>query len=200
MSGNKHMSENQIATLINRLYIALTNEKIIIITGSKGIGKSYLISRIKSELVKKGKSIGGIATKANRDEQIYPKAILLYNIGSNVRAGEFGGNTPPHTQNSEVVVATRNENGQGLIPKPEVFNEVGTAILKEATYKDVLIIDEIGFLEETAQIYKAELKAAIKSKPSIIVLAKRDTPFIKELLQLENAVVFDLDEEVESLS
>lgn len=181
MPENKtYLSKPEILRIITHIYNVLHKKQNVIITGSKGSGKSYLVNMLKEYLAKENLTFTSIETKAIRDTELYPKEVHIYSI-------DIAGKKHQHN-----IVAIRNENGIGLTPNPEVFNIEGAKMLKESTATDILIIDEIGFLEESAEIYKAEIRKAITIKPSVLVLAKRDSLFIAELMGAGYTVI-DID-------
>lgn len=79
---------------------------------------------------------------------------------------------------------------------PNIFSTVGIDILKASrTYENrVMILDEIGYLEQTEPRYIEELLYTIKIFPNMLgVLRKCELQYIRQIASMPDVTVFDLD-------
>ena len=79
---------------------------------------------------------------------------------------------------------------------PGVFNSFGTQLLKQARklQEHILILDEIGHLEQKETIYLETLLDSIDKFPNILgVLKKYDIQYIHDIAARKDVIVFDLD-------
>lgn len=79
---------------------------------------------------------------------------------------------------------------------PGVFNSFGTQLLQQACrlQEHILILDEIGHLEQKETIYLQTLLDSIDKFPNILgVLKKYDIQYIHEIAARKDVIVFDLD-------
>lgn len=152
-----------------------TNKKHLLITGSKGIGKSTLLK----ELLKDYDSYGGIITNLVMNENSLPKSVVLKDILDN---------------NINATIGKRFQNKMKPIIKG--FEDTGADILNKYrnSNKDIIIIDEIGFLEIDAEKYQEEIFLCFKRKKVIAVLRKEDNPLIDKIKEIEDTFLIDLDE------
>jgi nucleoside-triphosphatase len=77
-----------------------------------------------------------------------------------------------------------------------VFNSFGTQLLQQACrlQEHILILDEIGHLEQKETIYLQTLLDSIDKFPNILgVLKKYDIQYIHEIAARKDVIVFDLD-------
>jgi len=154
-----------------------SGKKHLLITGSKKSGKTSVLN----EILKDEISIGGIITYAIRDDEIAPKYVVLRDFND---------------QHINGVIAKRNNSGTALIPVTETFESLGAGILRNYNNDDevdLIVIDEIGFLENNAIHYQNEI-IKIFDKRVIAVIRKESTPFIEKLTQRHDIYLIDIDE------
>jgi len=174
----KNLIEEQVKQL--KIFIMKSfkesSKKHLLITGRKKIGKSTILS----EILKNEEFIGGIITYTVRDEKIPPQFVVLKDINDS----SVNGN-----------IAVRNEMCNGLISQTNTFNILGVSILNKYLHstKNIIVIDEIGFLENDAILYQNEILKCFKEKSVIAVIRKENTPFISKLLERKDVFLFDID-------
>ncbi|MCX8094665.1 MAG: nucleoside-triphosphatase [Caldisericia bacterium] len=86
--------------------------------------------------------------------------------------------------NDEGVIAIHNID-KNLIIYPEVFDDLGVRSLENG-YKnsDLIIMDELGFLEDESYKFKSKVIEILKSdKKTFIVIKERKTPFLEEIIR-----------------
>ena len=147
----------------------------LLITGSKGIGKTTLLK----EILKGYDNFGGIITYVRRDIEGFPETVILKDILDS---------------NKSAIIGKRINNV--MTPIVEGFEGQGLEILKKynSSTKDTIVIDEIGFLELDAINYQTEILRTFKNKDTIVVLRKGNNYFINKIVRHDNTFLVDLDE------
>jgi len=80
---------------------------------------------------------------------------------------------------------------------PEVFDLYGTELIRSASKKELIIMDEIGFLEEKAeQFQKAVLSAFDGNIPVLAAIKAKNitTPFLESIRSHKNVKLIELNE------
>lgn len=152
-----------------------SSKKHLLITGSKGIGKSTLLI----EILKDHDNYGGITTALVMNEDSLPKTVVLKDILN---------------RDINATIGKRSHNKMEPILKG--FEDTGVSILHKYrnSSKDLIVIDEIGFLEINAERYQEEMFLCFKEKRVIAVLRKEDNPLINKIKETKDAFIVDLDE------
>lgn len=144
----------------------------IFLTGEKRIGKSTVLNeclRIIS-MRKPSVCIGGFRTVMNGND------IIMHSI-----------NTTPEICG---LVGRRYESGF-----PEAFNKIGCEILQRAKETNILVLDELGWMEEKANDFNAAVFAAITSDSNVLgVLRKNcETELNKNIAQMSDVKVIEVN-------
>jgi molybdenum cofactor cytidylyltransferase len=152
-----------------------SGKRHLLITGSKNYGKTSIFN----EILKNEESIGGIITEAIGDDKIVPKYVTLRDMNDS---------------NLNSIIAIRNNSGTSLIPVTDTFENLGTDILRKYNNGSVklIAIDEIGFLENNAVLYQAEIFKSFEKKV-IAIIRKVPTLFTKKLTQRQDVYFIDID-------
>ena len=147
----------------------------LFITGNKKSGKTTVLN----EILKDVSSYGGIITYAIRDDKHAPKCVVLRDI-----------NHP----NINGVIAVRNEAGTSLLPQPDTFDQLGVNILHKCYQSNIelIVIDEIGFLENNALQYQNEILKCF-DKRVIATIRKELTDFTAMLTNRTDVYFIDID-------
>ena len=141
----------------------------IFLTGEKGVGKSTCIQEIIKECQI---SVCGFMTLPFYEENKRVGFMLHALVDREINDVRF-------SKQKEVI--------------PNVFNSFGD-ILKHATDQSLLILDEIGFLEQNEKAYLAQLKENIDAFNNIIgVLRKCDIQYIVEIKKRKDVLLLDFD-------
>ncbi len=152
-------------------------------TGDRQTGKTTVLAL----LLEDRRHYGGILTKAIRIGPGIPVCILLQDLCND---------------KTWSVIGTRNTQGTGVDPVIEGFEETGAKILDRClkSRNNLVVIDEIGFLESNAPQYCDKIRACLREKTVMAVVRKQRTPFLDELLQRPDVFLFDLDHHKEALA
>lgn len=152
-----------------------SSKKHLLITGSKGIGKSTLLK----ELLIDCDNYGGITTHLIMNEDLLPKTVVLKDILNRDIKAIIG---KRYIHNMEPVIIG--------------FEDIGSSILYKYrnSDKELIVIDEIGFLEINAKRYQEEIFLCFKEKNVIAVLRKQDNPLINKIKEIKDIFIVDLDE------
>lgn len=153
-----------------------SEKKHLFITGSKKAGKTTVLS----EILKDETLFGGIVTYVVRDNKIPPKYVMLSDINNS---------------NIKGIIAKRNELATSLIPLVDTFDNLGANILRKYIRSNIelIVIDEIGFLEDLAIKYQRTVLSCLEHKRAIFVLRKESTPFIDSIIEREDVCLIDID-------
>lgn len=153
-----------------------SGKKHLLITGCKECGKTTVLK----EILKDQKSYGGIITNAERDDKIPPKYVLLRDINNPNNSGK---------------IACRNESCTGLIPVIETFDILGRDILSNYLNSNIylIVIDEIGFLENKALEYQNEIIKCFDEKSVIAVIRKEINTFTERLINRNDVFLVDVE-------
>lgn len=159
-------------------------KKHIIIIGERQVGKSTLVRKLMAWLETQGVSTCGVITQGSELRENGMRYIYLYDLAS-----------PEREQTEDYWVA---EVGKGK----KTVNRDGFAVravsyLDKATAEDVVILDELGFIETEIEEFTSKIMQLLNGDiPTIIVTKKvARSSFVDELKQCETANIFYIDEE-----
>lgn len=152
----------------------LSNRKSLLLTGSKGIGKTTLFNALT-----KGCTLPGVTSCAIRGEDGLPFSIELSD----------------RLDGKSVIIGKRKA-GQRMQAVQSALDGAGAAMLRSACSAkgEWAVIDEIGFLEEASDAYKKALLQLFDQKRVLAVLRKADTDLLCALRARDDCLVLDLDE------
>ena len=115
----------------------------IFLTGPKHIGKSTTIQKIVGLLGKATPlSLGGFLTYWGGDD------------GACLYIADAGGHSAP------VLAATRGDSGTVL--RPQAFDVQGAALLRETQGAQLILMDELGFLEKDCTVFQQSVLACLE--------------------------------------
>ena len=152
-----------------------------LIVGAKHVGKSTLIQKVVREL---NCTVSGFETKKEPDPASGASGIPLYIYP----AGK------PHQQEKDNLL------GFCTLSHPKVidgaFDRAAHLICEAETTGDLIVMDEIGFLETSSEAFCAEiLKRLDGQKPVIAAVRQSDNPFLQAIRNHPNCRCFFITEE-----
>jgi len=136
----------------------------IFLTGPKQVGKSTIIQKVIERLKMKDLCIGGFCTYQgiSNDLDIY---INYYDRGK------------PYTLENKVAYRTI----EGATPLPHTFDSLGVKILSD-TNVDIIVMDELGFLESSAELFKSKVLTLIDGIiPILGVIKEQYVPWLEQI-------------------
>lgn len=145
----------------------------LFLRGPQGIGKSTLIDKVVTSLRQDHElSLGGFVTfKADENVYIADAAIPR----GNSKATLVG---PPQ---SSLLTA--------------VFDQYAPTLLKSTQGCDLIILDELGFMErEAAAFQDAVIDCLNAEMPVLAVIKSRHVAWYQRFLEREDVTIFDIDE------
>lgn len=153
-----------------------SGKKHLLITGKRGAGKSTLLR----EILQNRKNYGGIITRFVFRESDSTEYLLLEDIMDS---------------NNNAIIGKKNETFNKMIPNIEGFENQGLKILKKykSSSVDLIIFDEIGFIEGGANKYREELFNCFEEKKIIAIIRKENNEFLNDIKSIENVFLLDLD-------
>jgi nucleoside-triphosphatase len=154
-------------------------KRLLLITGSPGVGKTTLLLKVIEALRAKGYTVGGMISREVR--------MSGNRIGFEV--------TDLNSDKKGWLASVHQERGP-KVGKYRVdiddLNEVGVKAILEACEKlDVAIIDEIGPMELFSEQFKETVKKAVESKKLVVstIHQKMGSQFIDSIKKREDAEV-----------
>ncbi|MCL4420322.1 MAG: NTPase [Candidatus Thermoplasmatota archaeon] len=152
------------------------------ITGPVGSIKAEAVSKIIDMLQKDGKIVQGVlVSEIVENNKLY--GYSLFDINTKKRIVFAQATIVSRVKIDKLGVDTR------------LLEEILIPSLKKAREEaDVIIIDEIGKLENTTKTIRSEIQTTLKSeKPLIVTLHKKSrNPVLQEIRSLEGIRVFDI--------
>lgn len=163
-----------------RLFTFDLKPRRILICGERGAGKSTLIRRL---LAQSQLRVGGFITKREptADERgFYP--IYIHSAAQREEERKYG--------NENLVGRCDSCSSERFTA---AFETLGTAYLREG---EVLVMDELGFLENEAEGFRAAvLEALAGERPVIAAVKEKKTPFLDAVRESAGALVVHVTEE-----
>lgn len=153
----------------------MRNIKNVFLYGSSGVGKSTIINKIVNSV---SCSIGGF-----KEEHILNGEEKIFNIIS-MLDGEIKGTIGEFKYI---------DGSYKLISMDRTFNVQGVDILMNSLNKDLIIMDELGRLEDRAEEFKAMVNKVLNSNKVVLgVIKPFDTRFLKEIKSREDVVTIEV--------
>lgn len=162
--------------------------KQIVLQGERGAGKSTLIQRLAKNL---NLTIGGYLTKAVYSEEKRCREIYMF-PASSLMADENQDETPLCKGRLCGIAMDGVKETY-----PDVFDTYGVSLLEEAENVQLIIMDEIGFLENEAYAFQKKVLLALDGKTLMIAAIKtkhKTTPFLEAVRSHENVRLIEIDE------
>ncbi len=157
---------------------------IVFLTGDRQIGKSTAIQRFLKAFPQL--CLGGFFTRsAGMDVYMLPasasSSVLLSEDPSGETFSAAGG----------FPVGKRRIGGF-----PELFDTKGAELLRNSENADLIILDEIGWMEEKADVYSSEILRLVHSGKNILGVIRKgcSTKLCQELRSLPSVKILELNE------
>lgn len=155
--------------------------KHILLCGERGAGKSTLIRRL---LAHNARPLGGFITlrlKTADENGFYP--IHLYPAAQ-----------PESERTSDSANLVGICDSRTSVRHSEVFDTLGTQFIESSPRGALIVMDELGFLENDAQRFQSAVLRALDSDTPVLAAVKpKDTPFLRAVREHKNAEVFFID-------
>ena len=154
----------------------------LLICGERGVGKSTLICRL---LAENRREVGGFVTKrlTRADENGF---FPIYLYPARQRAEE-------RCNERANLVGTCDS--RSSVRYPEVFDGLGVRLIESAPCRGIILMDELGFLENDAMAFQAAVLRALDGDTPVLAAVKpKDTPFLRAVRGHRNAELVMIDE------
>lgn len=168
-------------------YHNLRGHKHILICGKRQVGKTTLVNKVIETI---DRPVYGFRTKASVPDENGVRHVYMYPAGKSISSDD-----------SEKMTA---ENHVGdtcrkvLSVNTEVFDRMGSSLIRDAKRDGILIMDELGFMEENAKDFCDAVLAALDSDIPILATIKntdKNCGFLDEVRNHPRAEVLMIDEE-----
>ena len=139
-------------------------KKHILICGEKGVGKSTLIRRLVEEA---RLTVGGFCTKMDENAEGAMRPIYIYPASLP---------TDQRKRGVENLVGRCGNFGRQKEIFPEVFNALGTAYLQGTPSCQVIIMDELGFMESDAHAFRRAVLQTLDGETPVLGVLREGLP------------------------
>jgi nucleoside-triphosphatase len=164
--------------------------------GERGVGKSTAIRRLTEGLLACGTKIGGFKTAAGPapgDPGAAPGRDAVYLLPYRAEAGE-------EEFSEDRIVAIRDRRAARYEAYAPVFDAFGAELLRRAARCDLIVMDELGFMEAEARIFQdAVLSLLDGARPVLGVVkppsASKNVAFLEKVRTHPNVRLFPLTRE-----
>ena len=147
----------------------------VLICGDIGVGKSTLIEKLLH--AENRRPICGFITKKTPEDENGVSKVYIHPANAVKRQ---------HTAENLIGTCTASHSHGN----PAVFDAVGTGLL-HAPPEGLLLMDELGFMENKALVFCMRVLQALEGKVPVLAAVKnRETPFLKAVREHPNARLF----------
>lgn len=147
----------------------------ILITGKMGVGKTTLVQRLIKEM---RQPITGFVTKK------------VTHFGSQLSSVHIHSVTDELRLLSDANCVGRCDEAGAYAVYPNVFDTLGVKYLEDVS-DSVVIMDELGFMEREAEVFKQRVLSLLDGEiPVIAVVKDREAPFLEKIKAHENVVLY----------
>lgn len=152
----------------------------IFLTGEIQVGKTTLLNKIIKRL---NYSVGGFQTCRN-----------IYNDNGNIKREFFIKSLINDSHKYKIATITSFEDKFNVEPYTEAFETIANTIIRESIKNcDVIVLDELGFLESNAFDFQSAVFEALNScKLTIGVIKPRSNPFLDKIRNIDNIHIFEV--------
>lgn len=153
--------------------------KNILLTGEIQVGKTTLLNKILSSL---NTSIGGFQT--SRIVNNNKKEFFIYPLKNK-------------TKKYKIATIISGDISHKVEPYTDTFNFIGENIIeKDIKTCDVIVLDELGFLESKANVFQEAVFKSLNSNCIVLgVIKPRDIPFLNKIRNREDTVIIEVTKE-----
>jgi nucleoside-triphosphatase len=160
----------------------------ILLTGEPGVGKSTIISKVVNTI---GITPQGFNTLAQSPVILgeVPESNFQYNEGIYIVPY---GDTP---LSGMPPVGERNRNKRKATAFPGTFDTLGVKILTDSQDAGLIIMDELGFMENKALLFQQKVLQILNSDATVLgVIKPKQTPFLDAIRALSSVEVIEVTE------
>lgn len=160
-------------------------KKHILLCGEKGVGKSTLIRRL---LEQAQLTVGGFCTKMDENAGEVMRPIYIYPAAVPVKQRRRG---------KENLVGRCGNFGRQKEIFPEVFDTLGAAYLQDIHGCQVIVMDELGFMETDACGFRSAVLQTLDGNVPVLAAVKdrMDVEFLRQVCAHPQAEVVHIDPE-----
>lgn len=159
----------------------------ILICGRRQVGKTTLVNRVIQAV---DRPVYGFRTKASAPDENGVRHVCMYPAGKNVPPDGPDDMTPENHIGDTC--------GKVLSINTEVFDRLGVSLIRGAKDDGVLIMDELGFMEENAKDFCGTVLEALDSDVPVLAAVKdadKNCGFLEAVRNHPRAELMMIDEE-----
>jgi nucleoside-triphosphatase len=139
-------------------------ERHVFLTGERGVGKSTAIRAVTDRLAARGARIGGFKTVPGPEETPGRGALYMLPYGADAN--------DPAELSAERLIARRDRAASRHEAYAAVFDEVGSDLLLRAADCDLIVMDELGFMEAEAFAFQAAVLSHLADATPVLGVVK----------------------------
>jgi nucleoside-triphosphatase len=164
----------------------------IFLTGERGVGKSTAIRKLTDRLVSLRVDVGGFKTLPGPEDELGRDAVYIMPYGENAElASAFS---------RDRAVAVRDRRAFRYESYADVFDGIGAELLRGAARCDLIIMDELGFMEADALVFQKTVLSILDGVTPVLGVVKppsasKRVPFLDVVRSHEKARVFTVTSE-----
>jgi nucleoside-triphosphatase len=134
----------------------------IFLTGERGVGKSTVIGKLTDRLV--GVRVGGFKTLGGPEDESGNSAVYIMPYGENA--------DDPRAFSENRKVAARNRRTFRYESYAGVFDGLGAKLLRCASHCDLIVMDELGFMEADAGGFQKTVLSFLDGAAQVLGVVK----------------------------
>lgn len=165
----------------------LADREHILVCGKRQVGKSTLIRKVIED---SGRPAYGFLTKASAPDEDGVRHVYMYSAGEGIGFDDPAGMTAENHIGDTC--------GRVLSINTEVFDSLGVSLIRGAKEDGILVMDELGFMEEDAKDFCSEVLAALDRDIRVLAAVKdtdKNSGFLERVRNHPRAQLLMIDEE-----
>jgi nucleoside-triphosphatase len=162
------------------------------LTGERGVGKSTAIRKFTNRLVLLRADVGGFKTVAGPEDERGRDAVYIMPYGENAECSL--------AFSKDRMVAIRDRRAFRYESYADVFDGLGAELLRRAAHCDLIIMDELGFMETDALGFQKTVFSLLDGAAPVLGVVKppsasKSLPFLSGVRSHEKVRVFTVTPE-----
>ena len=161
----------------------------VFLTGSRNVGKTTIINNILENLSDRF-DIGGFVTFMGEEFEPGKNYVYISRVDSRHLLEDL------HDDTSKIKIALRDKTASSFTAYPKAFDDQGVDLLKDWEAKDLVIADELGFMESDAFKFQEKIFECLDGHVPILgVIKPKSGPFLDAVRSHRNVYIIEVTKE-----
>ena len=161
--------------------------KNIFLTGEIAIGKSTIINKFIQSLDKTVNLKGFKTLEIYNNDKVYGYYIDNKSLREDLKGKCL------EKIDTNCIIGVKNYKKKICIPFMDTFNNEGVEILKDSLSADLIIMDELGFLEKNSEDFKKYIYKILDSNtPTLGVIKKKKNSFLESIINRKDVLILEV--------